>query len=176
MENAGDFGKLADNAHAVFMCVALVDNDRHIELLRKRHLHAEGFLLYVARHVFIMIVEPDFANGLDFGGGAAEVAERVEHVVADFVCMVWMRADCSIDMVIFLREIGCGARGFEAPGRDHQSRDVMFGKRFKKLVAVFVKSGIIKVSMCIEKHICLGWFEGLGVLSSDEENAQGCQS
>ena len=152
VKDAGDFGKFTDDAHAIFVSLAFVNDDRHVEFACECHLHAESFLLSFAWHVLIMIIEPDLANGLDFCVGAAERAEGIKHVVADFVGMVRVCAGGGIDIVIFLRERGRGMRGFEAPCGNHQARDALRWQACEKLVAVFVECGIVEVCVCIKKH------------------------
>ena len=46
------------------MRLALMDDDGHGELLRQRHLQAEGPLLHIPRGILIVIVQADLADGL----------------------------------------------------------------------------------------------------------------
>ena len=64
MEHALHVREFIDDAQPVLMRLALMDDDGHGELLRQRHLQAEGPLLHIPRGILIVIVQADLADGL----------------------------------------------------------------------------------------------------------------
>ena len=66
VEHARHPRELANDGHRVGVGVAVVDDNREGQLLRKRHLAAQHVLLQLARGIFRpVVVQPDLADGDD---------------------------------------------------------------------------------------------------------------
>ena len=88
VEHARHPRELANDGHRVGVGVAVVDDNREGQLLRKRHLAAQHVLLQLARGIFRpVVVQPDLADGDDLrprGERAQIVNLRGGEVVAVF--------------------------------------------------------------------------------------------
>ena len=66
MEHAAHRGELLHDGKAVRVRIAVMDNNREIQLLRERKLGAEHLLLKLPRRILLpVVVQPDLPDGND---------------------------------------------------------------------------------------------------------------
>ena len=106
MQNAAELFVLVrpQNVHHVSVRVAVVNDNRQIQLLGQLDLPREPFLLHVDVAVEIVVIEPDFPDGDDFFVLFRQFSDRGKFFLRRILCQLRMNSDRRINLRILPRQ------------------------------------------------------------------------
>ena len=152
MEHAAYGGKFPHEGKTVGVRVAVVDNNRQVQLLRERELIAQHPLLEVPRRVLLpMVIQSDLADGDDLRLPRPS-AERRKALLRVGRTVLRMPADGGVDMGIFFRQLHRAAGGLRIAARVEDQPHAVFGHGCEQRAAVGVKRLVVIVRVGIENH------------------------
>jgi hypothetical protein len=158
---------LAENALAVFVGIAAVDDDGERELVGEPKVAAEDGALRLARGVVVVVrprgsrrvvVEADFADGGNFFLGPGQLADGGVVGVRVVARPVGVEADGGADLRVAVRELDAQAGGLDVLGDAHHADDAGLARPLHHGVAV----GVILVE--VEVVVAVKQFEWHGLL------------
>ena len=133
------------------MRLALVDDDRQLQLLRQRHLQPKGVLLHVARDVLIMVIESDLANGLH-ARVPCELPIHQNTRLVHLIRVVRMAAHGGPDPVVPLRQPDGTFARRQVAANVHHAAHLILRHAGQNLFKILCKARLVEVCVGIKIH------------------------
>ena len=152
MEHTAHSGKFLHDGKTVSVRLAVMKNDRHIQLLRERELIAQHPLLKLSRRVlFPVVVQPDLADGNDLRLPRPR-AERVQTVLRVGRAVLGMPADGGVDVRIGPRQLHRTAGGLRIAAGVEDQPHAVFGHGGEQRLTVGIERLVVVMRVGVKNQ------------------------